>query len=220
MTLREHTYTDQVSIVANQWAKQTYTNYRRVPHCKVQSELHPLVVPDTPLYACAWLAHPLQGQITNPPCSCRTNHTQPRRQCICIQLSNQGSCNSSTSTHTHTHTHTELWPSVCLCTCQVQILQIVMTAFFLDDNSKLPRMLIDGATLHFSCGIQWSEAPSTSIPFNSQLSIESSLVDSVHRASPLFLWAQVAFQLTYTHNTRLWDSYSGIIFIAGALATI
>jgi hypothetical protein len=75
-------------------------------NCKVQSELHPLVVfPDTPLYACAWLAQSPQGQITNPPCSCRTNHTQPRRQCICIQLLNQGSCNSSISTHTHTHTH-------------------------------------------------------------------------------------------------------------------
>ena len=123
-------------------------------------------------------------------------------------------------THTYTHTHRAVTLCMSMHMSSTDTSDCYDRFSFLDDNSKLPRMLIDGAPLHLSCGIQWSEAPSTSIPFNSQLSIESSLVDSVHRASPLFLWAQVAFQLTYTHNTRLWDSYSGIIFIAGALATI
>jgi hypothetical protein len=203
----------QVSIVANQWAERTYTNYRREPHCKVQSELHPLVVPDTPLYACAWPTHSPQGQITNPPCSCRTNHTQPQRQCICIQHSNQGSCNSSISTHIHTHTQS-CDPLHAYAYVKYRHFRLLWSLSFLDDNSKLSRMPIDGATFYLSCGIPWSEAPSTSIPSNSQLSIESSLVDSVHRDSTLFLWAQVAFQLTYTHNTRLWDSYSGIVFMA------
>ena len=78
-------------------------------------------------------------------------------------------------THTHTHTYTHAYRAV------THFIPMHMSStdtsdsyddFFQIDNSKLPEMPIDGAVLHLSCGIRWNIAPSTSIPFNSQLSLE------------------------------------------------
>ena len=77
--------------------------------------------------------------------------------------------------------------------------------FFQIDNSKLPEMPIDGAVLHLSCGIQWNIAPSTSIPFNSQLSLKVCLLTVFIEPTLYFSKREQSFDLP-TLITHVMDS--------------